>query len=1303
MLGLAVVNTSHAELKMLVLQVAAALLLFDINCCLCQENICIYSDGNGCSNCSLSLHMKNISGIPQGDGLTVYFCSTRIFLDAAMLFEDRVNIGIMGSPGRSVECIRNRSAGILFRNVTGIKIESLVMLKCGLSLSHTTASAHTKKSSLYISNSCNIALSAVTISQSSGVGLSVLNSAGDVNIENCTFNNNEVPKESTKNYTGGGGLYIEISLNSHRCKGSTYQIAHCDFLRNTASTTAEYASSLGDDNFQQTLHQDFQNLGRGGGISITLSGVATGNTITISNSNFISNSAFWGGGLYAMFHGSADSNQLLINNANFTGNSSPHGGGGIAIGLISFADLAPSSPHKTKNNLMLVDSSYFNSNTAKFGGGITLYATESSDLSQANNSIRFSDCTWESNTAHIGAAVDLSSHIWSETKGSLPEVRFANCSFLSNSVFHITKYEKSYMHHTKGKGVFYSVGYAVEFSEETNFHFNNGSALYLVSSNAYFSKGSAVEFTRNWGFSGGAITMLGFSALNIQDNMTFLFDGNTAEDRGGAIIAVSLNKKDLVDTKACFIQYIPEEYNGTAEFVFINNSAGRFGRSIEVEGHYGHSIFASSLEPCNKQCSQNNPTEIILDCSGKFIFHDMIKYDISTLGKEIKVTEDALLPLKVVPGKLTRLPINMTDELDHEINDLYHVQVSGSKVVIDYSDAYIAERKIRFFSTPGETANVTIETTDIREIGITFGLQMEECPPGYVLIPIVFEEGEANTCLCSAATPDKQYPGIHRCNDTEFVAFLKKGYWLGYDQSDEYGNETHLLCGYCPSGYCSTNNASYTTEKEYKLPKNTSIQALNEFICGQARTGILCGVCAGNYTTYYNSRSYACREARNCQWGWLFFILAEIVPITLVFVAIMVFNIKLTTGAFNAFLYFAQVSDNLLITANGFITFPYHTYTFVRINRLIYRMFNLNFFAVGELSFCLWKSAQTLDLLIFKYVTIIYALILVFIIIAFMRFCNCRTSKSTFLSRLHWKKRSAHSTIIHGLTGFLVMCYSEGTRISLLLLTPVLLQTNSQSGNSYVKQVVFYNGEMDFFAGAHLLYALPALLFFIILGIIPPILLLSYPLCYRVFGLLKISETRFISILCKCIPLESLRPFFDSFQSSFRDNCRFFAGLYFLYRLTFLCSFAFMQNLNEFYLTAQAQLVVILTVHAIVQPYKQYWHNVVDALLFMILNIINAMTLFNYKHASEVLDYNHVIHIVSKAQTTLLYLPLVYILIYTAVILYKKEFFRRLIKKLRRKGSAPNDHRMTLCTATNADDNIDLLNSDYHHRKDDKF
>ena len=88
----------------------------------------------------------------------------------------------------------------------------------------------------------------------------------------------------------------------------------------------------------------------------------------------------------------------------------------------------------------------------------------------------------------------------------------------------------------------------------------------------------------------------------------------------------------------------------------------------------------------------------------------------------------------------------------------------------------------------------------------------------------------------------------------------------------------------------------------------------------------------------------------------------------------------------------------------------------------------------------------------------------------------------------------------------------------------------------------------------HLFYAIPAGCLFIAFGIVPPVLLIAYPLCYKAFALLHINETRFVPFLCKIFPLEKLKPLFDAFQSAFKDNCRYFSGLYFVYRLIILSS-----------------------------------------------------------------------------------------------------------------------------------------------------
>ena len=270
---------------------------------------------------------------------------------------------------------------------------------------------------------------------------------------------------------------------------------------------------------------------------------------------------------------------------------------------------------------------------------------------------------------------------------------------------------------------------------------------------------------------------------------------------------------------------------------------------------------------------------------------------------------------------------------------------------------------------------------------------------------------------------------------------------------------------------------------------------------------------------------------------------------------------------------------------------------------------------------------------------------------------------------------STKSTIIHGLSGFLVICYSECTRVSLLLLTPARLFIASGEHGNVVKYIVpFYDGELIFFRGKHLAYALPALLILLVVGVVPPILLISYPLCYKVFSVLWIGESRFAKILCTCVPLEKFKPFFDSFQHSFKDDYRFFSGLYFLYRFTTLATFAFVSQLTTFYMLVQVQLTAILTLHALCQPYKKRWHNVLDALIFMNLSAVNAITLFNYQLTENLTDEQFIIDVSSIVQVILLYLPLLYLSVFSlkkllCKIRHCKAFLVRVYKQKRNKAT----------------------------------
>ncbi len=190
--------------------------------------------------------------------------------------------------------------------------------------------------------------------------------------------------------------------------------------------------------------------------------------------------------------------------------------------------------------------------------------------------------------------------------------------------------------------------------------------------------------------------------------------------------------------------------------------------------------------------------------------------------------------------------------------------------------------------------------------------------------------------------------------------------------------------------------------------------------------------------------------------------------------------------------------------------------------------------------------------------------------------------------RFNVDKSKFSKSIIHGLSSLLVLCYSQCTKVSLLLLAPTYLHGSNR---------VWYQGEFKYLEGPHLSYALPAFYLLVVITILPPVLLLSYPLCYRVLAFFRIQESKFSRVLCKVIPLEKYKPFLDSFQGTFRDECRYFAGLYFLYRLLILLSFALWDNLLSFYVLNEILFVLMLSLHTWVGPYKNKWHNRLDIIM----------------------------------------------------------------------------------------------------------
>lgn len=593
--------------------------------------------------------------------------------------------------------------------------------------------------------------------------------------------------------------------------------------------------------------------------------------------------------------------------------------------------------------------------------------------------------------------------------------------------------------------------------------------------------------------------------------------------------------------------------------------------------------------------------------------------------------------MEVIPGSWTKLPINLTDESNNQSNAFYHLSIVNSSYnsTISVSNEYISSKLIQLYGNPGDTAVIKVETVHTCiypwEVAFTIQIHMSECPPGYIhtLSNGMVKEQEKGYCQCAATSNSKLYDAIAYCNDSEYQANMKTGYWLGYMQDS--GKEKNLLSGICLIG-CVRKRLSLL-----KLPNNTDRRELDSLLCGN-RTGILCGICRDNLSSYYHSPpiNVRCGLSDKCSIGWLIYLVSEILPITIFFLVTLLFDINFTNGWLNGLIFYFQFSETLTyIKFNDFVNCPSFVASLLGVYGLIAGTFSLNFLNHNKLSFCLWYKAETINLLTFRYLKIIYSLFLVMVTIGLLKIFNLKKITDKF-SRYHRRRFNVKTTTIHGLSGFLIIFYSECMKVSLLLLTPIKLHTNT---DAYFVAIV--NGNLRYFGREHLFFAIPALFFLIFVGVIPPLLLIIYPLCYRLFGMLKIAESKCVRLLCMVVPLEKLKPLYDSLQSSFKDEYRFFSGLYFLYRLIAILTFVIIRDLTNYYTALIIEFALIFCLHAIIKPYKKQWQNALDSLIFTNIIILTVLDLYNYRRALELKNNEYSIQVACSLQIIFLYTPLI--------------------------------------------------------------
>ena len=1259
-------------LKILMLFVHVGLVCCNYRVCIDQE---VVSDVGHCSTIldtidALKYLKLNVTN-------TVFSIMSAVTpLSVELRFNDLVNVTIEGHVSKTTVTCNSIHSGFYFSGIHGLTIKNLVFAGCGAIQKSTTTDLVSDgknvtayfKTALYIWKSSDVSIVNVDIIDSGGLGLAIFDTGKTVWISNSTFKRNVMRVlDGDTVHMGGGGVYIEYTAcppgvvygtcGAHNSvSGSQYRIEHSMFESNRASLLYPEKSSfvklVGVKNLT-----NFQGLSRGGGLAINIHGNASNNFISVVKCKFYSNQAVSGGGLFTRIMDEASNNSIEFVDCEIFNNTSNQNAGGVNIGYLLTS---------IQRNNISFEHCVIKENHSKTGGGTMLLFNNLGNHLNGCNLIMFTNCQWISNTAEYGAAIDSTVYALYGL-GNNP-TRFDKCTFYRNRAIETTTDLGLGTQVLSGRGIVKLTNMVIMFCHHVHFENNTGTALWAVASKVHFSCHTTGVFIRNRGINGGAISLMSSSILFVHDNTLLKFIENRAASRGGAIFVHSVHENSfLLSVSTCPLQYTGDlsMKMRNVSIVFDRNVASLDSNS---DANSGNSIYVTSLHACVFFCTVNTSAELTIgnyfSCLGNVTFHSCEsctrEVEVATRGHHFTITEPMLesSTLLAVPGRVVHLPISVLDDLNNVVDSVYRVQVLNSQeTVIDPAYDYTSNGEIKLYGPPQETGTLHIELVGLHEMSLTVNLTLVECPPGFYMekgsVQASHSSMNIKHCTCNwKRSSVSAYKGIV-CDQMSSSANLIHGYWAGY--LNNTASPRFFVTAHCPIHFCSYNNSNF--KPFYKLPIVASLSSMDKYMCGQSRTGILCSKCTHGHSVHYHSKQFQCKTNRLCKVGWLFYILSELCPITLLFIAIIIFNISFTSGALNGFIFFAQVVDSLALNAfdiSGVYSNKLVT-VLTKIHEFIYTIFNLEFFNISSLSFCLWKGAGTMDVLIFKLVSIVYAMLLITSTILIIKRCNCRLQ--------YIKTNKSQSYIIHGLSAFLISCYVQCARISFTILNPIYLQ---QVGHRWDEKVVLYSGNIRYFSIDHLLYAVPALFVICTILVFPPLLLVWYPTGRKLLSRCHLSESKIVQLVEKVLMIDRMKPLLDSFQSTFKDEWRLFAGLFFIYRILALATFTIARTLPQFYTAVEIEVVIITAVHAAVQPYQKTWHNIVDIFILLDIAIINALSMYIYVKATDLDQAVQDSGFISTAiiiRLLLIYLPLVYIAIYLSVLICKQLTVRMFKKR----------------------------------------
>ena len=453
--------------------------------------------------------------------------------------------------------------------------------------------------------------------------------------------------------------------------------------------------------------------------------------------------------------------------------------------------------------------------------------------------------------------------------------------------------------------------------------------------------------------------------------------------------------------------------------------------------------------------------------------------------------------------------------------------------------------------------------------------------------PWKYDKFHNSSCVCGES--------IHNvviCEDDQTSVSLLTCHCMSYGDHRDM-----ILVGDCP--YLCTNYFYID------IFEHTNISDLCNRDIQQNRKGQMCGQCLDNFAPSPYSYSFECSDCSNYKYNWIKYIAIAYLPLTVFFLAIIIFRFNAMAPSVNSFIIVCQIlscpaTSSLISVYLSFLDedsddSDMNFKVIVYFLTTFYGMWNLDFFRMVYKPFCLHPSMSILQIMSLDYAIAVYPLVLVFFTYLLIKLYDRFETVELLWRPVEWlftrvsKQWRTSNSLIQAFGTFILLSYVKVINTSFDILMPV--QLHNVSGQ-VVGLYVYYNGSMEYFGRDHLPYAVLAIFMFTTFNLMPLLLLCLYP-------------CRCFQSCLNCCRLNSqvLRIFMDAFQGCYKFepyDCRYWAAFYLFLRIAILVVFALTQS-GYFVLVTGISLVPIASLLSIARPHRQNVYNVIDSIMVLTL------------------------------------------------------------------------------------------------------